>query len=170
MPPLIVEPWRCVLRFVSRLMSSAMPSLVCEVGTLAPVVPVHSPAAPAPSPAIFIRPKSKSGWKNRATIGAAQISTVRFVFEETVPFGRFKYAEMEASGWSEFVVPGSRMRTPLSVAPFPRTCSGTAEIVSVNEVPFVAAPAAWLKDQRFTSAACAEAARTMKRKRMREFI
>ena len=94
-------PSRCVLMFVSRLKSSARPSLVSETGTFAPVAPVHSPGAPAPS----------------------------------------------------------------SDAPRPRACSGTAEIVSLKVVPPGAAPAAELKDQRFTSTACAAAKKRRRKKR-----
>ena len=119
---------------------------------------------------MFMRPNSKSGCQFRDEIGAAQISTVTLVFDDTMPFGRSRYAEIVESGFAPVVVPGRTTRVPSSVAPFPRTWSGTDAIASVKTVPLVAAPAVWLKDQRFTRAACAEAVRAMSAIRRRVFI
>ena len=77
-----------------------------------------------------MRPKSNKGWKNRAEIGAAQISTVRFVLDEMMPFGKFRYAAMPASAVPLVVFPGSVMRTPFSVAPLPRTVKFVPEMLS----------------------------------------
>ena len=58
-------------------------------GAGVPDTPEISPATvPAPTPAVaFVRPKSNTRIQFCAEIGFAQTSTVRFVFEERIPFG-----------------------------------------------------------------------------------
>src|SRR5205085_53264 len=89
--------------------------------------------------------------------GVAHASTVRFVFEEIIPFGKSRYAAMFAAVWLPVVVPGKMTVVPLSVAPVPRTTTAAPAMLSVKLIPAGALPAVPLKDQRLTRAAGAGA-------------
>ena len=129
-------------------------------GAAVPLTPETSPAAvPVPTPvASVLRPKSKTRIQVFSEIGVAHTSTVRFVLEEMIPFGSSTYPEIVAAAVFPVVAPVSRRAEPVKVELIPHTVATAPETLSAIVVPLAAAPAALLKDQRFTSAAQAECA------------
>ena len=95
-------------------------------------------------------PKSKIRCQLFDESGVTQASKAMLGWEETMPSGRERYAEMVLADWLPLVVPGRTSELPESAPPLPRTTAVSPVAASAKAVPAGAGASGPSNDQRYS--------------------